>query len=189
MLNTHEVAVRALVPLVVASVTGLVVVASATGSIDRDLVVLLPSIADAEWSTTDRLSGSFVDADSGAVQIGRRANEGCGQYIAPRMGYSTVATYRGARAEATSKRVEAINILLVLGCLMVWWLSVLSVKMRLRWCRRELKGGRAYRLKYCCNAATTTLPQSQPRSGMSSASLAVSHMHLSEAMIRTRDHG
>lgn len=76
MLNTHEVAVRALVPLVVASVTGLVVVASATGSIDRDLVVLLPSIADAECSTTDRLSGSFVDADSGAVQIGRRANEG-----------------------------------------------------------------------------------------------------------------
>lgn len=70
-------AVRARVPLVAALVsTVLVIGASAVGSIDRDLVVLAPSVADAESSTTDRCSGSFVDADSGAVQLGRCANEG-----------------------------------------------------------------------------------------------------------------
>ena len=64
MLSTHEVAVRALVPLLVAGVAVAVVVASTLGSIGQDLVVLGPSVADAPSSTADRCSVSVVNADS-----------------------------------------------------------------------------------------------------------------------------
>lgn len=63
MLNTHEVAVRALVPLLVAGVAVAVVVTGALGSIEQDLVVLGPSVADAPSSTADRCSVSVVNAD------------------------------------------------------------------------------------------------------------------------------
>ena len=42
------------------------------------------------------------------------------------MGLSSVATYRGARAEATSKREEKANILLVIICLA--WIDELMIE-------------------------------------------------------------
>ena len=72
MLITHESAVGALVPLLVTGVTSAVVVACALGGIDHDLIVLGPSVADAQTSTTDGCSTSVVNADTGAVQLGRR---------------------------------------------------------------------------------------------------------------------
>ena len=63
VLNTHEVAVRTTVPLIVTRVTVLVVFAGALGSIDQDLVVLGPSVADAPTSTTDGCSVSVVNTD------------------------------------------------------------------------------------------------------------------------------
>ena len=64
VLNTYEVAVRALVPLLVAGVAVAVVVASTLGSIGQDLVVLGPCVADAPSSTADRCSLSVINADS-----------------------------------------------------------------------------------------------------------------------------
>lgn len=64
MLNTHEVAVRALVPLLVAGVAVAVIVASTLGSIGQDLVVLGPCVADAPPSTADRCSVSVINTDS-----------------------------------------------------------------------------------------------------------------------------
>ena len=64
MLNTHEVAVRALVPLLATGVAVAVVVAGTLGSIGQDLVVLGPCVADAPSSTADRCSVSVVNADS-----------------------------------------------------------------------------------------------------------------------------
>jgi len=64
VLNTHEVAVRALVPLVAAGVAVAVVVAGTLGSIEQDLIVLGPSVADAPSSTADGCSVSVVNADS-----------------------------------------------------------------------------------------------------------------------------
>jgi hypothetical protein len=71
VLNTHEGAVRALVPLITTGVARAVVVAGALSSIGQDLVVFGPSIANAPSSTTDRCSVSVVDADSRVVQFGR----------------------------------------------------------------------------------------------------------------------
>ena len=63
VLNNYEVAVRALVPLLVAGVAVAVVVTGALGSIEQDLVVLGPSVADAPASTTDGCSVSVVNTD------------------------------------------------------------------------------------------------------------------------------
>jgi hypothetical protein len=62
--NTYEVAVRAAVPLVVAGVAVAVVVAGALGSVEQDLVVLGPGVADTPGSAADRCSVSVVNADS-----------------------------------------------------------------------------------------------------------------------------
>jgi hypothetical protein len=62
--NAHEVAVRALVPLLAASVAVAVVVAGTLGSIEQDLIVLGPRVADAPCSTADGCSVSVVNADS-----------------------------------------------------------------------------------------------------------------------------
>ena len=64
VLNTYEVAVRALVPLLVAGVAVAVVVTGALGSIEQDLVVLGPGVADTPGSAADRCSVSVVNADS-----------------------------------------------------------------------------------------------------------------------------
>lgn len=64
MLKTHEAAVRALVPLLAAGVAVVVVVAGTPGSIEQNLVLLGPSVADTVSSTADRCSVSVVDADS-----------------------------------------------------------------------------------------------------------------------------
>jgi hypothetical protein len=64
VLSTHEVAVRALVPLLAAGVAVAVVVAGTLGSIEQDLIVLGPRVADAPCSTADRCSVSVVNADS-----------------------------------------------------------------------------------------------------------------------------
>ena len=64
MLDTHEVAVRASVPLLAAGVAVAVIVACTLGSIEQDLIVLRPSVADAPSSTPDGCSVSVVNADS-----------------------------------------------------------------------------------------------------------------------------
>ena len=64
VLNTYEVAVRALVPLLAAGVAVAVVVAGTLGSIEQDLIVLGPRVADAPCSTADGGSVSVVNADS-----------------------------------------------------------------------------------------------------------------------------
>lgn len=63
MLNTHEGAIRTLIPPVATSVAVTVIIAGALGSIDQDLVVLGPGVADAPASTTDGCSVSVVNAD------------------------------------------------------------------------------------------------------------------------------
>lgn len=68
--KTHEIAVGALVPLLVASVAVAVVVASASGCVREDFVRSLPVVAGAPRSAADGRSLLVGDASSRAVKVG-----------------------------------------------------------------------------------------------------------------------
>lgn len=71
-LKTIESAVRALVPLLVAGVTVLVVAASTLGSCGIDLVVLVGAVGDAiRSSVASAAVRSALDADSRAMELGK----------------------------------------------------------------------------------------------------------------------
>ena len=70
MMRTHKGAVRALVPLLVTSVSVSVVVAGALGGVGNNLIVLDPAVADAEGSAARGELDSVVDAYCRVVQIG-----------------------------------------------------------------------------------------------------------------------
>lgn len=67
---SYKFAVRALIPLVVTSVTVSVVVASASGGIGKNLVVYTPVVADAEGSSSVGSVLAVGDANSLVVKLG-----------------------------------------------------------------------------------------------------------------------
>jgi len=72
---SHKATVRALVPLFVASIAVLVVVAGAVGSAGKNLIVHLPVVTGAPWRSSDGVVVAIGDADSLAVKLCRSAVE------------------------------------------------------------------------------------------------------------------
>lgn len=68
-------AVRALIPLLVARVAATVVVASALGCFGHDLVLLRPAVADTPTSATNGLLNTVTHAGTEIVKFGFDAAE------------------------------------------------------------------------------------------------------------------
>jgi hypothetical protein len=69
--TSYKATVRALVPLVIASIAALVVVASAVGGARENLIIHLPVVAWAPGCSTDGVVTTVGNADSLTVKLSR----------------------------------------------------------------------------------------------------------------------
>lgn len=69
-MGTYKGAIRALVPLLVASVALSVQVAGTLGGVGQDLVALRPGVADGPTRTADRRALPVGNAGSSIMQVG-----------------------------------------------------------------------------------------------------------------------